>query len=508
MLIFEKIDEVYFVVYPKKSEDYVELQELVFQFTLDHLEKQNMPDYRNGRWDGRVKFIKYIDRNKETAIAPIGLMLEMHKYMKKNGIEYEFVNDDFGVREIDLSDFDDWLINFEKNSKDKIRDRDYQYTSLKNCLNLNRCVLESPTGSGKTRIIYTYLAWILEHDFTENDKILLVVPSTNLVQQTHDDFVEYGMNKDIICKIYTGQEKNFNKTIIISTWESLQFKEIEFFEQFTILVVDEAHKAKAKKLMYISENCINARWRLATTGTVQKEQFYRYSIMSNFGMVITSSTTRELIDNGYLTDFHIRNIIFNWKSKENKVKRVEIDCFDDEFNIIIDNVERRKMMVRFICNLWDNREVENSTILVMAKRVEYIEELYKMTFEKNKNVYFIHGQISMKERTKVIDHVKKHGGIIICNVGIMGTGINIPNVTTVVFANPLKSDILLLQSIGRSIRLFEGKETAVIYDIIDKIPVKNKSENMTFHWLEDKTALYDSKHFTYDSINVDLIHDN
>lgn len=505
MLIFEKLDDVYFLVKPDISSNYIELQELQIEFTLEHPNKINMPKYKNGYWDGKVRFVKYIDEYKESAIAPIGLLSEIIKFLDSVNIQYEFIKDDIGIMDISLDDFDEWLEEIEKYNTKKITDREYQYVAVTKSLNLNRCILESPTGSGKSNIIYTYIQWILDHDFKNGEKFIVVVPSVDLVEQMADDFIDYGMNPEIISKIHKDTDKNFDNTVIISTWHSIYKKSYEWFEQFSGLIVDECHRAKADELIYVCENCINARWRLATSGTVYNERFYKYSIMQNFGFSFRASTTRELIDLGYLTDFHVRNVILNWKTNDSKQNKMEIKSFEEEFNTIIDNEPRMNLIMKFVKNLWKDRNYDDSTILIMCKRIDYIEKLYtKMKDSGQKKVFFIHGNVPSKERKKVIKYVKKHGGIIIANVSIMGTGINIPNVSDIILANPLKSSILLLQTIGRSIRLYGDKELAMIYDIMDNMPIKGKKESTTHSWKKEKIKLYESHKYNYDTLEIDF----
>ena len=98
-----------------------------------------------------------------------------------------------------------------------------------------------------------------------------------------------------------------------------------------------------------------------------------------------------------------------------------------------------------------------------------------------------------------------HGGLVSANIDILGTGVNIPNVTDVFFVNPIKSDILLLQSIGRSVRRYDGKSLAKIHDFVDKIPVKGVKENTVYSWLAEKKKLYVSKQYKFDVVEVDLM---
>ena len=508
MLVFKKVDEVIFFITVDDVADDGLLQQFYMQFRLEHPNKFFMPSYKNGQWDGIIKFVKYFNSNMDTLIAPIGLMHLYYKYMVYNDIEFRIVDDEFGSLDIDLSNFDTWLDKFESKREKKISKRDYQYNATREALRRSRGVLESPTGSGKSLIIYTYISWILQHDFSEGEKILLVVPNVSLVEQMANDFSEYGFNIDYITRIYSGQVKNFNNPIIISTWQSLYKNDIEFFEQFSGLIIDECHKAKSKKMLYISENCVNARWRLATTGTIQKDKFTKTTIMSNFGDVFNTTSTKKLIDSGFLCDFYIRNIIIKWKKKRTSEKKsFAVDNFHSEYKLVIESIERIIMVEKMIIDIWNKRTTRKSTLLVLSNRVQYIEDIYSDIVEKKgideNEIFYIHGKIKPKIRSQILEYVSKNGGVIIANIDILGTGINIPNVDTVLFATTQKSEILTLQSIGRSIRLSKGKKYATIIDLTDKIPT-GRGPNTIYTWLDYKKDIYSQQGFKYDDIEIEL----
>ena len=503
MLYFEKADEVFYIVTTDTDTSHEDLQELYRIFKAEHPDKMHMKPYQNGIWDGYIRFFSFLDQVDEVALAPIGLFKKILNYMINYDIEFEIKNDDWGYPKQDLTNFDTWLEELEQGREKKISNRDYQYKGVVKSLAMTRNILVSPTGSGKSLMMYTYIMWILEHGLSDTENVLLVVPSTSLAEQMKGDFIEYGMDPEWISTIYYGQKKNFKVPVVISTWQSLYKYPTEFFDQFSALLVDEAHKAKSTELVYIGESCVNARYRLATTGTIQNNKALLWSIMANFGPVVTTKSTMELVDDGFLTDFYIRNIILNWKrDTTGRKKSFNIDGYDEELEAIITSKDRMTVVVNFIKNMWENREYDDGTLLVMGKRVQYIEDLYEELSEvMDEQIFFIHGGVSTELRSKIIAHVKIHGGIIIANINIMGTGINIPNVFGIIFANPIKSDISILQSIGRSIRLHASKSLATIFDIVDKIPTGN-GDNTVYKWLAGKKETYNREDFKYDEVEV------
>ena len=86
------------------------------------------------------------------------------------------------------------------------------------------------------------MRWIEKN---ENGKILVVVPTTSLVEQMYKDFRDYGYDVENQCHmIYSGKDKTTDKRIIISTWQSIYKFGREWFEDFHCVFVDEVHLFK------------------------------------------------------------------------------------------------------------------------------------------------------------------------------------------------------------------------------------------------------------------------
>ena len=102
-----------------------------------------------------------------------------------------------------------------------------------------------------------------------NRRILIVVPTTSLVEQMYKDFADYGWNVDVFCyKIYAGESKNNNRYVTISTWQSIYKQPRKWFEQFDVIVGDEAHQFKAKSLTTIMHKLHGCKYRYGFTGTL------------------------------------------------------------------------------------------------------------------------------------------------------------------------------------------------------------------------------------------------
>ena len=124
----------------------------------------------------------------------------------------------------------------------KYAPRDYQVEGVHDALKHNRRLLISPTASGKSLMIYSVVRYHVERQ----RNILIVVPTTSLVEQMYKDFEDYGWDVGSFChKIYAGRERETNSQVIITTWQSIYKLPRKYFERFNVVVGDEATSLKA-----------------------------------------------------------------------------------------------------------------------------------------------------------------------------------------------------------------------------------------------------------------------
>ena len=121
-----------------------------------------------------------------------------------------------------------------------------------------------PTVSGKSLIIYSLIRFY--NLLLKDKKILILVPTTSLVEQMYSDFIDYGWSDEHLHRIYSGHEKVTDKPVIISTWQSLYKFPKSYFKDFGCVVGDEAHLFKSKSL-----TSILTKLEIVNTGLVLQE---------------------------------------------------------------------------------------------------------------------------------------------------------------------------------------------------------------------------------------------
>ena len=211
MIEIRKIDESFIKI---DCEDDIAKELSVF-FTFKVPNHEYTPAFRKKRWDGKIRLFNLASRTIYT-----GLLDYVEKFFVDRNYSYKKYSNNYDLNEIEIKK---WISNQKIFSgKKELMPYDYQIDAVVNALSNKRILLISPTGSGKSLIIYLILKYLLEHT---DKKHLIIVPTTGLVNQMYYDFMDYSnKNPEFIRNIHTlfsGKEKNTKKRIIISTWQSI-----------------------------------------------------------------------------------------------------------------------------------------------------------------------------------------------------------------------------------------------------------------------------------------------
>jgi superfamily II DNA or RNA helicase len=481
----EKFNEAYIRIKCEPST----AQEISEFFTFEVPGAKFMPTVRNRLWDGRVRLF-----SPGTGKIYYGLLPYVQKFLKDQGYQVE-LTDDFDNEKVDPKFTYQFVRSIEKG---KFRARDYQLKAIHNIIQNHRGLILSPTGSGKSFIIYALVRYFL-HLFG-HEKILIVVPTTSLVEQMYSDFADYGWFPDEHChKLYAGSEKNTKKEVIISTWQSIYKLDKRYFNQFGAVFVDEAHLAKAKSLTGIMTKLHNCKHRIGLTGTLDGTEVHRLVLEGLFSVHEKVTTTSELIERKELSNIHIRVLVLE-HTKRNKTL-MKGKTYQQEMEYISTHLKRNLFIRNLVCDLKGNT-------LVLAQYIEKqlmpLCQMIEDYSDENRKIYLIHGATPTDDREEVRRLVEKNDNcIIVASYGTFSTGINIKRIHNIVFASPYKSQIKVLQSIGRGLRLSSDKEQLTLFDLADDIQYNNKV-NYTLKHLTDRISIYNEQGFDYDIIPVKL----
>lgn len=441
------------------------------------------PKYKSGIWDGRIKLFNIRNR-----LMPIGLYDDLIIYFNQRQIEYKNEVENIYGPKLSAKFINEFCNEILKCD---LKLRDYQINAIQQAFKNKKIILLSATGSGKSFILFLIINLLKYMD--DNFKFLLVVPTSSLVYQMREDFIEYGKNfsdyNDYI-HIIEGKKKNSSKPIIITTWQAIMEKRIpsSWFVKFNGICIDECHTAQATQLSKIVNNCINAQFKFGMTGSLKESNTSKMQLKSLFSKVFLASKTKDLQKKKILSQLKIRNCILEYPTEyRNICKSLN---YVEETNYIR-SLEIRK---KFILNL--SKKVKGNT-LILFKIVDYGKEIFEMIKKENKNTYFIYGGTKVKDRELVRKITENNDKVIIvASFPVFSQGVNIKKLHNLIFAESVKSSIKVIQSIGRTLRLHDSKDCAILYDLVDEMSYKKRKNFVLRHFLQ-RIKIYDHEQFNY-----------
>ena len=489
MIVVSKINETFLQLSCEKYIAY-ELNEY-FSFKIPNA--QFHPKVKARMWDGKIRLF-----NIQTGQLYLGLLPYLKEWAEKHSYKIQTdIVDAKPLTGLDIKSIKEFFDSLNLHCKNKkIIPRDYQIASFLHCVKSDRALLLSPTSSGKSLVIYSLIRWYQQ--FLDNDKMLIVVPTTNLVTQMYGDFGDYSShdknwNVEKYChKIYSGKEKNTKEQIYISTWQSLYKLPKEYFEQFSVIVGDEAHLATADSLKGILEKSTFCRYKFGTTGTLTDSKTHKLVLEGLFGKTYTATTSKELMDDKHISKLNIQCLQLEYPEEERETLKKA--TYQEEIDFIVSHEKRNN----FICNL---ALTQKGNTLILFNYVEkHGKVLMKMLMDKvsKRQIFFIAGETDVEQREAIRTATEEEkNAIIVASSGVLSTGVNIKNLQYLIFAHPYKAKIRNLQSIGRVLRLDDKNNKAVLYDIIDDLHWKRRNNYGLKHWKE-RLSIYLKEKFDYD----------
>ena len=464
-----------------------------------------MPAYKNRIWDG--KFRLYNTQKRE---IPAGVYDYVKEFADVRGYNIELdhcptygsINTKVDLDVYQLVKFIKELILTSKGVR--IEPREYQVKGILHAIHNKSALLLSPTASGKSLIIYCVIRWYLKN---YDHNVLLVVPTTSLVEQMYTDFEDYSKYdntwdvEEYGHRIYSGKERNTDKRVVITTWQSIYKMQSKWFEPFGMVIGDEAHTFKAKSLTSIMSKLRDADFRIGTTGTIPDDNAdcHKLILEGHFGPIYKVTTTKELMDAGTLAQMSINILLL--KYSEVVCKELKKATYQEEIDFIVSNEARNN----FIKNL--TLDQDGNTLVLFNLVKKHGEPLYKMIYDKSaagRKVFFVSGSTPTDDRERIrLLTEKENDAIIVASLGTFSTGINIKNLHNIIFASPSKSQIKVLQSIGRGLRKSETGQATEVFDLADDLHYR-KRQNYTLLHSGERIKIYSKEQFDYDIYEVNI----
>ena len=269
--------------------------------------------------------------------------------------------------------------------------------------------------------------------------------------------------------------------------EIISIEEIEYDDDVFDIEVEDNHNYFANE--HLVHNC------------------HRLVLSGLFGPIKKFVTTKNLIDSGTVADFNIKCLVLGYPKETKDVFRKNIKKIQKEKRFhaekeFITNNEKRNLFIR---NLVWSLENQNNLILfeLVEKHGKVLEPLLR---KEGRTLHFIYGNTPGEEREQIrhlIENDPNKNHDILASFGTMSTGTNLRRLDNLILASGSKSEIRILQSIGRTLRKGNGADKATLYDITDDLSHGSYS-NYTLEHFKKRIEIYSSEQFPFKIYNIDL----
>lgn len=476
----------------------------------------------------------------EGYVAPIGLKENVKQLLNHGSFEFELED------KRQLSDKNPFKLKETTSSGVKLDLRPYQKDIVKTAIEKGGGLISLPTGGGKT-IIASEIIANLGHD------TVFYVPNLSLFYNAKSQIESY-IDTDKVNIGQVGGEKvdlkdDPNKVDInivsipmayrvfnnVPTSTEKEQAVRRAAEMSDVMIVDEVHHLPADKYKLISINT-PAKYRYGLSATPYREDGKDLEIIGGVGEKIGNMTVMDLVELGYLTPpeiYVIDNSDISPKDDYDVLKILsEPSCYSTLTNSMKKNVDKWKIPKKTNATPHYFRKANS---MCNTKRNDRIVDLVSKLDKKGKtNIVFVsytkHGQIlvdqlrnnnihaelltgateseiqrtedemedediRLKARNALFKRMKDGElNTIVATGQIMGEGVDIPNIDSIILADESRSKTALVQKIGRALRLKEGKEKSLIFDFNDTTPIVGD-------WCMKRRYVYDDQGFPNKIIN-------
>lgn len=348
-----------------------------------------------------------------------------------------------------------------------------------------RGMIEIPTAGGKSYILAN-LVWNIWKRFKPGAKVLVLVPSLQLVDQLAKDFAQYGIDRGDIAMMRGGMTKRelrendpASAKVIVANRQTLQ-KRASQLPPVDVLICDEAHSCLAGGTADLIQG-LPARMRFGCSGTLPRDKYKRRQLTGLLGRIVYRENPMDLQEGGFISKLRItaynvcdraveadRTLLFHHDSSVKYAARdVNGVNFDDAAKA--EHEYFAKWYGELYRPVLDKAASMPGNTLVLFDKLDIGQNLFEKFKELHpeRPAFYTDGQTKVQERERIrADFEKSDGNVLFSNVQIMSTGVSIKRLYNVVFCFSSKSTTRVIQSIGRVLRLYDGKDEANLVDCV------------------------------------------
>ena len=341
--------------------------------------------------------------------------------------------------------------------------RPLQQPAVKNCLSKDFGLLEAPTGSGKTAMALYMIA-------ERKQPALIVVHTKELLNQWVDRIGQFlKISREEIGIIGAGSF-NIGKKITVAMIQTLHKNTDKVVPFIGYLILDECHRAPAMQYVKAIEK-FDSKYMTGLTATPWRRDGLSKVIFWHIGDVTGSINKQDLLDNGNLCQAEVKWITTKFNTLINA---------SENYSKALSALTEDYLRNRLICDTVANNN-NTGISLILSDRKGHCKTLHEtLSRENGIKSEVLTGATSKKERERIIQDLQ-HGRCkyLIATGQLIGEGFDLPGISTMFLATPIKFSGRVIQYVGRALRPAPGKDKAVIFDFVDVLNPVFKSSAMS-----------------------------
>ncbi len=278
---------------------------------------------------------------------------------------------------------------------------------------------------------------------------------------------------------YTEDELNkLKKKIEIQKIKNKEMR--EYLNNVEMVITDECHLNKSKSYDNLFNNAVNSKYRIGLSGTPNIKAIDALKLHKNLGYVVYKIPIQTLIGDGTIMKPRIEFLSYDIGSiLEGNYNDVQEQLFEHE---------NRNSQIIDICV----KNIGKITML-LVDRISHGNLLKEMLDFEKIDSFFIQGSVSDRLREKILKDARNgHTRVLIGTSQIVSKGLNLKSLEIIINCTGNASSIKTIQSLGRVLRVKEGKKQPIFYDFNDDMPffVEHTKERILAFQEEGHTVKY------------------
>lgn len=362
-------------------------------------------------------------------------------------------------------------LSFSGIRRSPIKLRDYQIEAIDSVHNaisrgVNRSAVVLATGGGKTVVFSHLIPQIKPSSPDRGNKTLVLAHKEELVRQAADSISEINPNLKVEIDMRRLKPSSNADVIVASVPTLIRMSRLSKYnpKEFKTIILDECHHAPAnswsKILRYFDADSSQLQiYVIGFTATMERSD--GKSLAEIFDEIVFERNLLEMVQNKELADVKFSSIDVDVDLT--KVATMKNDYEINSLSQAMNNSEVNLLVALSYSQL--RKEFNFKSTLIFCVDISHCKTLCGVLQREGINAQYVTGETAKHERQAIIEDFKNGLIEVLCNVQVFTEGTDIPNIDSLFLARPTKSRPLLVQMIGRGLRLHKSKTHCHVVDI-------------------------------------------